>query len=236
MTESQKHELTTWTDWNKTQDPNKLNELLTSLNPFLQSQVNKFGGAPIPRSAIESHAKVLAIQAFKTYDPTKAALNTHVGNNLRHLSRYVIEYQNVGKIPEHRGLQISRFHNTMSRMKDDLGREPNVTELADELGWSSAEVERMKNELRSDLTVTQGKEEAFFDYGNNQSDKTKDIIEFVYYSASPEDKLIIEYWFGIGGSPKLTVAEMAQRLGRSESYVRNRSKDIAKQINDSLSL
>lgn len=77
---------------------------------------------------------MLALQAFDTYDPAKGKLNTHVMNYLKHLQRYVLDYQNVGKIPEHRGIAISKFQNRQSELQDNLGREPNVKELADELG------------------------------------------------------------------------------------------------------
>jgi DNA-directed RNA polymerase sigma subunit (sigma70/sigma32) len=159
-----------------------------------------------------------------------AALNTHLGHELKHLTRYVLEYQNVGKIPENRGIAISKFNNVKSNLVDELGRDPNVIELADKLQWSPAEVERMQSELRQDLNITQGKEEAFFDVGYNITDHTRDIVEFVYYSVGPEDKKILEYWFGIGGSPKLSVEEMALKMNKSPAQIRDMSKKLAEQI------
>lgn len=231
MSELKKLELDTWKKWKKTGAPEHLNTLLRSMDPFLQSYVNKFSTSPLPRPAIESQARILAVKAFGSYNPKKgAALNTHLGHELKHLTRYVLEYQNVGKIPENRGIAISKFHNIKSHLTDELGREPAVSELADTLQWSPAEVERMQSELRQDLNITQGKEEAFFDVGFNTSDAARDIVEFVYYSVSPEEQKIMEYSFGIGGNPKLTPEQIALRTNKTVGQVRIMQKDLVAQV------
>jgi DNA-directed RNA polymerase specialized sigma subunit len=225
-------ELKTWKSWKKTKDPQQLNSLIRSMDPFLQSYVNKFASSPLPRPALESQARILAVKAFETYDPKKAALNTHVGHHMKHLTRYVIEFQNVGKIPENRGIAISKFNNIKASLYDDLNREPNAIELSEALKWSPREVERMQTELRSDLNVVQGKEEAFFDTSYNTTDFTRDIVEFVYYSSSPEERNILEYWFGLAGKPRLSVVDMALRLNKTPDEIRKISKELAKRIAD----
>jgi DNA-directed RNA polymerase sigma subunit (sigma70/sigma32) len=173
----------------------------------------------------------MVLKALQTYDPARGTqINTHIGHELKHLNRYVIEYQNVGKIPENRGIAISRFQNIKSNLTEDLGREPTVTELADALMWSEAEVERMQTELRSDILIQQGKEEAFFDTGFNPTDKKMDIVQFVYYQSGPEEKKILEYIFGLGGNPKLLIPEIAERLGKSATEVR----EIAHKLHDTI--
>lgn len=227
-----KHEeLELWKNWKKTGDTQSMNKLLTSMEPFLQSHVNKFNSVPIPRSALESQAKILALKALQTYDPARGTqINTHLGHELKHLNRYVIEYQNVGRIPENRGIAISKFQNIKSNLTEDLNREPTVLELSDALQWSPAEVERMQSELRSDILITQGKEEAFFDTTFNPTDQDRDVVEFVYYQSSPEEKKVLEYTFGIGGNPKLSTSDIATRLGKTPGEIRTMSKKLAKTI------
>jgi DNA-directed RNA polymerase sigma subunit (sigma70/sigma32) len=189
----------------------------------------------LPRTALESQARLLAVKALQTYDPSRGTqINTHVGHELKHLNRYVIEYQNVGKIPENRGIAISKFQNIKSNLTEDLGREPTVTELADALMWSPAEVERMQTELRSDILIQQGKDEAFFDTTFNPTDRTQDIVQFVYYQVGPDEKKVLEYTFGIGGSPKLTPAEMALRMNRPVSEVRKMAHELGEMIHQAM--
>jgi len=226
-------ELDLWKKWKKTGDKSYMNSLIVSLDPYLQSHVNKFSHAPIPRSALESQAKLLALKALQTYDPKRGTqINTHLGHELKHLNRYVIDFQNVGKIPENRGIAISKFQNIKSNLTEDFNREPTVIELADTLQWSPAEVERMQNELRSDILIAQGKEEAFFDTAYNLSDRPKDIVEFVYYQSSPDEKKVLEYTFGLGGNPKLSVVDIAAKLNKTPAEIRTMAKQLAKTIND----
>jgi RNA polymerase primary sigma factor len=233
MITDKENELSLWKKWKKTNDPIHLNALITSLDPFLQSNVNKFSTAPIPRVALESQARLLAVKALQTYDPARGTqINTHLGHELKHLNRYVIEYQNVGKIPENRGIAISKFQNIKANLTEDLGREPTITELADALVWSLAEVERMQTELRSDILIQQGKEEAFFDTTFNPTDRTKDIVQFVYFQSGPEEKKFLEYTFGIGGNPILPTAEIAMKLGKTPADIRDMAKRLHKEITE----
>ena len=230
---NKEQELKLWQEWHDNKSRSSRNKLLRSLDPLLYKQVNKYVASPIPRTALETEARMLALNAFDTYDPSKAQLNTHVTNHLKHLQRYVLNYQNVGKIPEHRGLAISKFQNTQSNLAEDLGREPNATELADTLQWSIPEVERMQSELRSDLNIRQLEEEGegnFFDYTMSQSSNLDDAVEFIYYDSSEEDKKILEYMFGIKGEQKIPVSEIALKLNKTESYIRSRLKILALNI------
>ena len=208
-------------------------ELMDSMTPLWMGQVNKFRASGLPRTALETKARLLTMQAFDTYNPEKSQLNTHTTNYLKHLQRYVLNYQNIGKIPEHRALAITRFKNVRSNLEEQLGREPTTVELADALQWSGAEVERMQTELRQDLVITQGKEESFFDYTRPEDDGgLKDAVQFVYYSVDPEKQKVLEYTFGLGGNPKLNVKDMAGRMGKSENYIRRLRKELALKIND----
>ena len=231
MKQEKQDEINVWKQWNKTKNPIHLNSLLTSMDPFLQSYVNRYAGAPLPRAAIESQARILAIKGFHTFDPGRGVqLNTHLGHELKHLHRYVLEYQNIGKIPENRGIAISKFKNIKSHLTEDLNREPTVLELADALQWSPAEVERMQTELRQDLNIIQGKEEAFFDTSYNTTDDARDLAEFVYWSSTPVEQKVLEYWFGLGGNPKLTTDEMAKKLKKTPEEIKNISKQLALRI------
>jgi hypothetical protein len=226
-----KQELDWWKSWKKTGKKEPLNNLLRSIDPFLQSHVNKYTTSPIPRPAIESQARILAVHAFHTYKPTMAALNTHVGHELKHLHRFVLDYQNVGKIPENRGMAISKFKNMKAHLEDELGSIPTTVQLADSLNWSPSEVERMQKELRQDLNINTGDpEEGFFDYSMNVTDPLKESVEYVYYESAPDEKKILEYTFGLGGNPKLSVKDIALKLNKTEMQVRKIRKELAEKI------
>ena len=231
---SKKEEFELWEKW-KAGDKKAQNKLIKSLDPLLQQQVNKFYHPNIPRSALEIESKKLALDAFKTYDPTKAALNTHVTNHQKHLQRYVLNYVNIGKIPENRALAVGKFQRIKQNLMEDLNREPTLVELADELKWPTQEVERMESELRKDLAPSTGEEEdTFFEQISYRSEDIPEAIQFVYYEADPEDKLILEYYWGLGGKQQLgsNIKEIALRIGRPDFYVRRKVKKLGEKLNE----
>jgi DNA-directed RNA polymerase specialized sigma subunit len=226
---NKQNELELWKKY-KTGDKAVTKDLLRSVNPLLQKQISKYQNTRVPRLAIETKARELAVGAFNTYDPSKAQLNTHLVNNLKHLQRFTLEYQNVAKIPENRGIAINKFKNIQANLNDKLGREPTVPELADELDWDEAEVERMILELRKDLTMNTG-EDLLYDSAFEGINPTLDAIWFVYEESDNEDKKILEMLFGLRGMPKSqNNLEAATRLNRTESYVKKRSKELASKI------
>lgn len=215
-------------------DKEALGPLIISLDPLIQNQVDKFSKTPLPRNSIEAEARRLAVKALEDYDPNKAGLSTHVTNHMKHLQRFVSEYQNVGRIPENRSLAISKYLNLKTGLTEKLNREPTILELSDELAWSVSEVSRMEQELRNDLTMSPSAsdEEDFFDADYNKTDETMEIVQFVYWdpTLSNEQRKLLEYKFGLGGQPRLEIKDIALRLGRSETYTRKLAADLADRI------
>jgi hypothetical protein len=60
-----------------------------------------------------------------------------------------------------------------------------------------------------------------------------DIVQFVYYQSDPEEKKVLEYTFGLGGNPKLTSQEIALRINKPVSEVRDVAKKLAQTISES---
>ena len=231
LTARKQRELALWQEYSTKNSSQALGELLTSYEPLLQQQVNRYSASPLPRPALETEVRKLAVKAFQTYDPSKAQLNTHVMNHLKHLQRFVLNYQNVGKIPENRGTKISKYHHIKANLEDELEREPTVAELADAMQISPAEVERLQLELRQDLNIMQKKDDAFFDYNlGTDVSPLRTAVEFVYFDSPAEDKKILEYTFGLGGVVKKDVKGIAQALNKTESYIRRRRRAIAQKI------
>ncbi len=224
----QLNELELW-QLSKQGDVQARNMLLKSLDPLFKKNIDRYKNSGLPREYLETEARFLAAKAFESYDPSKAQLNTHVTNHLKHLQRSVIDFQNVAKIPENRAIAISKFKNIKSHLEDKLNREPNTIELADELNWSVAEVERMESEQRRDLTMISG-EDIFYENSFDDRDMTLESIWYVYYDSDNLDKKILEYLFGLMGNPKLTVPEIAIKLRKPQSEILERYKFLADKI------
>jgi DNA-directed RNA polymerase sigma subunit (sigma70/sigma32) len=213
---AREEELGMWEEWRKTQDPEVLSALLTSMDPLIQKRVMQFRAAPLPQSAVEAEARKQAIKAFETFKPAKGAqLGTHVNNYLQKVYRYVSTYQNIGRMPESRTAKIDLYHKTKSYLEQVKGREPSTVEMADELGWSKREVGRMERELRKDL----GLEQSFGEMSFNEFDRNADLLNYGYYELTPEEQNVFDYTVGMHGKPRLKMADIARRTGKTVRQV-----------------
>ena len=237
LKEKRKYEFDLWSDWHKSKDPEKLDQLVESFQPLTNKYVGMYRSAPIPDSALEAMSKHYLVEGLKTYDPKKGALNSHLNNYQKGLYRFVTQHQNVVRIPEHRSRKIGTYQRVKSSLEDQLGREPTGLELSEELDWDIREVERMEKELVKDLISEKGEEEfglqsylTFDDFGRN-----KEILEMLYYDLNPEEKLVYEYIYGVGGKPmKNSTREVARALRWSEDKVRRIRRNIASKMREAL--
>jgi len=220
------------------QDKQAKKQLLHSLAPLINMQVNKYTNSGLPKLAIELEGMRLAGNALGTYDPSRSQLNTHIVNNLKKLSRFVTDYQNIGHIPEPRALIIGRYKNTYSYLLDKKGRDPTTVEISDSMLIPIKEVERLQDELRSDLymgnAVTEEDETGFYEF-INPADKVseyKEALDFVYFDASPREKLILESYTGLYNKPKLNSKQIAKKLGINETQLKIIRQKLAKEIKD----
>lgn len=210
------------------------NELLRTYMPVLRQRVKVYSKAPVPEPALVGEAMKLLLYAVERYDPSKGVtFRTFLGHTLQGLYRYVNQYKNVARIPEHQVLQISRFQNTKSILQADKGREPTPGEMADALGWSMPQVERMETVLsRRDIAMS-GIETL---HEMEVVDKRlEDLLEFTYFRLPPEEKLVYDYSLGRHGKPRLAdVKEIARRTGLTSGKVYEIKARLARQVQSRL--
>lgn len=221
-------ELLLWKEWRKTESPQLMGKLIDSFAPVIQATVRKFETVPLPPSTIVAEAKKQMIRAFETFNPKAgAALGTHVHNHIQKVNRFVYEHQNIGRIPEHRITQIGTYTAVKGELKEKRGRDPSAAEMADELGWSLPEVERMERELRREVPETAV---ADVDFSFLASDDSQRLLNYIYYELTPNEKVVFEYLTGWAGKPKLSEDEIARRLGVDRLKVKKMKASIAAKI------
>lgn len=222
----QEREKELWAQW-KAGDSKALPDLFKSFRPVENAWYGKVAAQNLPESAVRGEIKKLMFEAFETYNPGKGAqLGTYVNSRMPKLYRYVSERQNIGRIPEHRALKITSFNTAKDLLSDRLGRDPNATELADELAWDLREVERMTKDLRKDIVLSQ----EFEDFSFHDTSQKQQILNLAYYELDPREKKVFEWTVGFGGKRKKSTQEIAQKLGVSVPTIGNIRKKIAKKI------
>lgn len=220
-----------WESWRQDKRPGTLEPLLASFKPMIRSAVRKWSGGGIPDPVLTAKAEVFTVKAFNSFDPSReASLGTHVFNNVQRLSRVVTSNQNVARVPEHRVARIGTYKNVKSYLEGELDREPTSAEMAERLGWSLKDVNRMESALRQDLLAS---DDVLGDYHNpgwHQDERARDLVDFVYYELDPREKTVFEYLTGKYGKPKKTASEIAGIMGVSNATVSRIRKKIEQKI------
>lgn len=206
------------------------NELIRRYMPTLRQRIKVYSKAPIPQGALEGESIRLLLYAIQRYSPSKSVtFRTFLGHNLQGLYRYVNQHKNVARIPEHQVMQITRFGNTKQILAMDKGREPTREEMADSLGWSTTQVQRMESSVsRRDIAASgiEGLHEV-----ERFDRRMDDLMEFEYFSMSPQEKLVYDYSMGRHGKIRLkSVKKIAIKTNLSTDQVYALKKKLAKKV------
>lgn len=223
--------------YKKEGNPEDKRALVHSMTPLIRSQVKKYTNSGLPYEALELEGKRLASEAIEGYDPSFGVqLNTYATNHLRKLSRFTNQYQNVGQIPEPRALMLGKYETIYSNLESEKGREPTISELSDSMQVPQREIERLQSERRNDLHMELPASDSseggfsFYIMPDIEDPKVREAVEFVYFDAEPVSKKIMEYTFGLGGVKKITNKEIKQKLKLTETELKKRKTQIAKDI------
>ena len=196
------------------------------MKPLIYSAAKKASyGSNLPEGAHQIYAAQAFLDSLRTYDPKHGtALATHVQNSVHQKTKRLnYEHQDIGKKPENRAVMAGRFINEFENMKSTLGRDPSSAELSDHIGIPMKDVVNLQKELRKDLAMDAGTEEVAFTEGT----KEEEILNYIYYELTSEEKVVYEYITGKFGKPmmvknsKVDFAGIASKMGMSESKVRS---------------
>jgi DNA-directed RNA polymerase specialized sigma subunit len=217
LTAKKEREVAMWRAWKssgpdrKSRSPKALQPLLKSFRPLINSRISVYRGKlkMVPDSTIEAEFNLRFVDALESYDPAKGSLGTYVYRYLDKAKRFIVENQNIGRIPENRAYKIRLYTSTRDDLADDLGRIPTEKELADQLGWDGAEVARMDSELRNDL-VSQGFEEDPYSFTPSEEEETLRLFK---YELVGEEREVYERLTGLGRPQVTSTGEIAKQMG-----------------------
>ena len=222
-------DLELWNAWNKTKNSIDLQNLINQLDPLIQAEVNRRAGT-LARPLLVTQARVLAAKAVENFDPKKGVkLSTHVTNQLQKLSRVNYAHQNAARIPEHTMLQFHSFNLAKEDLKEDLGRDPTIHEMADQLKWSPKKVEQFQTQFdRAELLESIDTPAGMFVAATHDP-----RIDYAYHSMSPRQQKIFEYSTGYLGCPRLSNTQIIKKLEITQgilSYEKSKIKEMLKGV------
>lgn len=226
---TKEQELEAWRKWKSGGKKSKdLEPLLHSFRPLIADKMKSYKGRVrlIPDSAIEAEFQLRFVEALDTFDPDKASMSTYIYTYLNKAKRFIAENQNIGRIPETRIYQIKKYQTAQADLAEQLSRPPTPAELAKQLVWPIAEVERMDAELRNDL-LSQGFED---DPYSHTPSRSEEVLKLFKYELAGNERTVYEYLTGYG-RPKLgSTGDIAKEMKLPDYQISRYKESIQKKL------
>lgn len=220
--------------WKSAPSPKTFDPLMKGLNPVLESGMRTFGGKGSP--TLRTQGKLIIANSLPKYDPAKGKLRTHLMYHLQGLQRARTQESQVIRIPERVAIDLYHLHRHETDLRDELGRDPSMAELADRSGLSKRRIYYIRKAqpgLPEGMLAPEGdvgEEQASLGPAVKQSDSERIWHEFVYHDLTPTDQVIMEHTLGMWGKPVLPKKEIAKRLRISPGAVTQRAAKIQEKI------
>jgi hypothetical protein len=198
--------------------PQHLLPLLKIYEPTFNRKVNEWsrGARAIQPAAFHAELQKQFINALHTYDPSKAALSTHVEMRLQKAKRFVGTHQNLAYIPEGQARYIGPIMKARDELQEQFGRDPTHSEIADHLGLTVNRVERLTKSLKKDIPASM----LVNDPSAQSSSREREILDLLSYNLSQEEKHVFDHLFGRNGMPVIqSTNDLAKKLGKSAPQV-----------------
>lgn len=235
----QEMEMEVWRRWKEDPNPNDFEWLYNSHSPLIGSATDRFvKSTTLPKVAVKSRILNNYINALETYDPTRAALGTHVMNSVQQrVGRYIQKYTNVGRIPEERARLIDPLKNREAVLMERLGRPPSDLELSDDLAMNVTEFRtsvtpKMVGTLRKELARAELRaEEAGGEAEIAGDSRELQYVTFLHGSLNPEQQLVLEHTYEGFGKPVIVdPIELSREINLSPQKIRAIKKQIARKV------
>ncbi len=221
------HDHQLWKTWQDNPNPVTLAPLMDNLAPIINQEASKWKQSGISPLNLKLKAHNLAYEAVQTWKPESSQLNTHVTNHLRGMSRYVINTQNIVRVPEEHIYDYRRLMKAKEEFFMAHDREPDEREL-EELVTQGAKLKDFKPIIENFYSKASESNIAPAVDGISMNGVAAKLL---YDKLKPNQQTIFSHTYGFNGAPILQNQQIAKQLGVSPAAVTKQKKTIMKTYN-----
>jgi len=213
-----------------------LNKLVRSNLRFVVSVAKKYQNQGVPLSDLINEGNLGLIRAGHKFDETKGIkfISYAVWWIRQAILQALAEQSRIVRVPLNRAGALHRIGRRSSALLQELGREPTVEEIAEELEISREEVERTlaisQSHLSLDAPVTPGEDNRLLDYLPDQyspgpddeayDQALKNTVEEALSTLKEREAKILRLYFGLDDQDPMTLEEIGALLGITRERVR----------------
>ncbi|MFO7892933.1 MAG: sigma-70 family RNA polymerase sigma factor [Longimicrobiales bacterium] len=217
-------------------DEEALDKLVRSNLRFVVSVAKKYQNQGVALSDLINEGNLGLIRAAHKFDETKGIkfISYAVWWIRQAILQALAEQSRIVRVPLNRAGALHRIGKRSAVLLQELGREPTVEELADELDLTEDEVRRTlslsQSHLSLDAPLTPGEDNRLVDYLPDQfapgpDDETydqalMDTVEEALGTLKEREAKILRLYFGLDGQEPMTLEEIGAILGVTRERVR----------------
>jgi RNA polymerase primary sigma factor len=220
----------------RTGEAEALDKLVRSNLRFVVSVAKKYQNQGVALSDLINEGNLGLIRAAHKFDETKGIkfISYAVWWIRQAILQALAEQSRIVRVPLNRAGALHRIGKRSAMLLQELGREPTVEELADELDISEDEVRRTlslsQTHLSLDAPLTPGEDNRLLDYLPDQfaagpDDETYDralldTVEEALGTLKEREARILRLYFGLDSQEPMTLEEIGSMLGITRERVR----------------
>jgi RNA polymerase primary sigma factor len=220
----------------RTGEAEALDKLVRSNLRFVVSVAKKYQNQGVALSDLINEGNLGLIRAAHKFDETKGIkfISYAVWWIRQAILQALAEQSRIVRVPLNRAGALHRIGKRSAMLLQELGREPTVEELADELDISEDEVRRTlslsQTHLSLDAPLTPGEDNRLLDYLPDQfaagpDDETYDrallnTVEEALGTLKEREAKILRLYFGLDSHDPMTLEEIGAMLGITRERVR----------------
>jgi RNA polymerase primary sigma factor len=221
----------------KQADEEALDKLVRSNLRFVVSVAKKYQNQGVALGDLINEGNLGLIRAAHKFDETKGIkfISYAVWWIRQAILQALAEQSRIVRVPLNRAGALHRIGKRSSTLLQELGREPTVEELADELDLSEEEVQRTlaisQTHLSLDAPLTPGEDNRLLDYLPDQfsagpDDETYEralasTVEEALGTLKEREAKVLRLYFGLDdGKDPMTLEEIGALLGITRERVR----------------
>jgi RNA polymerase primary sigma factor len=217
-------------------DDECLDKLVRSNLRFVVSVAKKYQNQGVPLSDLINEGNLGLIRAAHKFDETKGIkfISYAVWWIRQAILQALAEQSRVVRVPLNRAGALHRIGRRSSSLLQELGREPTVAEIADDLDITREEVEKTlaisQSSLSLDAPLSPGEDSRLIDYLPDQfspgpEDETygtalRNTVEDALGSLKEREAKILRLYFGLDDQEPMTLEEIGGLLGITRERVR----------------
>jgi RNA polymerase primary sigma factor len=213
-----------------------LDKLVRSNLRFVVSVAKKYQNQGVPLSDLINEGNLGLIRAAHKFDETKGIkfISYAVWWIRQAILQALAEQSRIVRVPLNRAGALHRIGRRSSTLLQELGREPTLEEIAEELDLSEEEVERTlaisHTHLSLDAPMTPGEDNRLLDYLPDQfspgpedeayEHALRQTIDEALSTLKEREARILRLYFGLDDHEPMTLEEIGCLLGITRERVR----------------